>query len=97
MRSILLATAFVALAPVAFAQTNPNMAPMGGMSGPGAAGGMSTPGTMGGMNPPPRTATASAGQHVVGPPNPENCGTPDEPRPCPPLPRNPLPYFPPNR
>jgi hypothetical protein len=27
----------------------------------------------------------------------ENCGTPDEFRPCPPLPRHPLPYFPANR
>jgi hypothetical protein len=26
-----------------------------------------------------------------------NCGTPDEPRPCPPMPRHPLPYFPENR
>ena len=29
--------------------------------------------------------------------DPENCGTPDEPRPCPPMPRNPLQYFPANR
>ncbi len=27
----------------------------------------------------------------------ENCGTPDEPKPCPPLPRVPLPYYPANR
>jgi hypothetical protein len=31
------------------------------------------------------------------PPDPGNCGTPDEPRPCPPMPRNPLQYFPANR
>ena len=30
-------------------------------------------------------------------PNPENCGTPDEPKACPPLPRHPLPYYPANR
>jgi hypothetical protein len=96
MRSIILATAFVALAPLAFAQTNPNAGNMGGMSAPGTMGGMSSPRAMGGMNAPPRTTTASAG-HVVGPLDPGNCGTPDEPRPCPPLPRNPLPYFPPNR
>jgi hypothetical protein len=30
-------------------------------------------------------------------PDPENCGTPDEPRPCPPMPRHPLPYFPGSR
>ena len=27
----------------------------------------------------------------------ENCGTPDQFKPCPPLPRNPLPYYPANR
>lgn len=27
----------------------------------------------------------------------ENCGTPDDPKPCPPLPRHPLPYYPANR
>jgi hypothetical protein len=29
--------------------------------------------------------------------DPGNCGTPDDPRPCPPMPRHPLPYFPENR
>ena len=27
------------------------------------------------------------------PVNPANCGTPDEPKACPPMPRNPLPYY----
>jgi hypothetical protein len=27
----------------------------------------------------------------------ENCGTPDEPKSCPPLPRHPLPYYPGDR
>ena len=27
----------------------------------------------------------------------ENCGTPDQFKPCPPLPRHPLPYYPANR
>ena len=27
----------------------------------------------------------------------ENCGTPDEPKPCPPMPRVPLQYYPENR
>jgi len=27
----------------------------------------------------------------------ENCGTPDQPKPCPPMPRVPLPYYPANR
>ena len=26
-----------------------------------------------------------------------NCGTPDEPKPCPPMPRHPLPYYPANK
>ena len=34
---------------------------------------------------------------VTRPLDPENCGTPDEPRPCPPMPRHPLKYFPANR
>lgn len=29
--------------------------------------------------------------------NTNNCGTPDEPKPCPPMPRHPLSYYPPNR
>jgi hypothetical protein len=29
--------------------------------------------------------------------NQENCGTPDEPKACPPMPRNPLPYYPANK
>ena len=29
--------------------------------------------------------------------NTENCGTPDQPKPCPPLPRVPLKYYPANK
>ena len=29
--------------------------------------------------------------------SPENCGTPDQPKPCPPMPRVPLQYYPANR
>ena len=29
--------------------------------------------------------------------NTNNCGTPDEPKPCPPMPRHPLPYYPANK
>ena len=32
-----------------------------------------------------------------GPPNPGNCGTPDMPQACPPLPRVPLQYYPADR
>ena len=38
-------------------------------------------------SPPPGGAATSA----------ENCGTPDDPKPCPPLPRHPLPYYPANK
>jgi hypothetical protein len=40
--------------------------------------------------PPPRYARGPAN-------SPENCGTPDEPKPCPPMPRVPLPYYPATR
>jgi hypothetical protein len=33
----------------------------------------------------------------VGPPDPNNCGTPTTPEACPPLPRTPLSYYPANR
>ena len=39
----------------------------------------------------PGTGTAA------GPPDPDNCGTPDEPAKCPPMPRHPLNYYPANR
>jgi hypothetical protein len=32
-----------------------------------------------------------------GPPDPGNCGTPDMPEACPPMPRHPLPYYPANK
>ena len=37
---------------------------------------------------------AAAGDWVTHPLQPENCGTPDEPRTCPPMPRHPLPSSP---
>ncbi len=39
-------------------------------------------------HPPPASGPVGAG---------ENCGTPDDPKPCPPLPRHPLQYYPANR
>ncbi len=44
--------------------------------------------------PPQPTPRPYAGGQAA---NPENCGTPDEPKPCPPMPRHPLPYYPENR
>jgi len=45
----------------------------------------------------PRTMQQSAGQPRADASKAENCGTPDEPKPCPPLPRNNLTEFPRNR
>ena len=57
----------------------------------------------------PGTASARSGIHrraspipplstrMAGQPDPENCGTPDEPKACPPMPRHPLPYHPNNK
>jgi hypothetical protein len=50
---------------------------------------------------PPPPAPAYVGRPVPGSyasaPDSNNCGTPDEPKPCPPLPRVALPYYPANR
>jgi hypothetical protein len=106
MRRVILATAFVALTPLAFAQSN--TAPMGGMAAPGTPGsmgnmgGMSAPGAqgsmgnMGGMNSMGRTGASSAAP-MMGQASPGNCGTPDEPKPCPPMPRRALQNYPANR
>jgi hypothetical protein len=88
MRRMILAMAFMALTPLAFAQSSTGT--MGGMSGPG------TPGTMGGTNNMGRTGTSSA-MPMMGQAAPGNCGTPDEPKPCPPMPRRALQDYPPNR
>ncbi len=47
--------------------------------------------------PPPPPAYQGGQASGQAAPNPENCGTPDEPKPCPPMPRHPLPYYPANR
>jgi hypothetical protein len=51
-------------------------------------------GNMGNM--PDRATMPPAGQ-MAAPTGGENCGTPDEPKPCPPMPRHPLPYYPANK
>jgi len=66
-----------------------------------------------GYQPPPPPPYAGAPGPYAGPQGPyaggpgpyargpavsgENCGTPDDPKPCPQLPRHPLPYYPGNR
>ena len=84
MRPIILATALMALAPVTLAQTYPP----GDTAGPGPTGGTSY--YPSGPATPSRSAMNSQ-------PDPENCGTPDEPKACPPMPRRPLRTYPENR
>jgi hypothetical protein len=49
--------------------------------------------------PPPPPYAGRPGPYASGGPaySQENCGTPDEPKPCPPMPRVPLQYYPGNR
>ena len=83
MQRFILAMTLVALSSATFAQTNP---------GPAASGPAQPP--MSGMSGSHRAAPPGA---MAGQTAPENCGTPDEPKACPPLPRHPLPYYPPNK
>ena len=84
MRPIILATALMALAPAALAQSYPP----GHTAGPGPTDGSNHYAT--GPATPSRSAMNSQ-------PDPENCGTPDEPKACPPMPRRPLRTYPENR
>jgi hypothetical protein len=52
---------------------------------------------MGGMNNMPNGATMRPAGPMAAQPGAENCGTPDEPKSCPPMPRHPLPYYPANK
>jgi hypothetical protein len=83
MRHLILAAALMPLAHAALAQTN-----TGNMAAPAAPAQSSA-----------RPAMSGAGGTgwAIRPPDPDNCGTPDDPRPCPPMPRRPLQYFPANR
>jgi hypothetical protein len=86
MRYIILAAMLMAFAPAAYAQTNTgNTGNMGNMGG-----------GMGGMSQSNRSNMQSAGP-MASQGGGENCGTPDEPKACPPLPRHPLPYYPANK
>jgi hypothetical protein len=91
MRRFILATAAAfALAPTVFvplaiAQTYPSGSVP--MAGSGSAAAMpATGGTVGSTVPP---SLAAGG--------PSNCGTPDEPKACPPMPRHSLNYYPANK
>jgi len=96
MRRIILAAAFVVMAPVTFAQTS-----TGNMGGMGNAGVGNATGGMGGMNTMQNRGNMPASGQMAGQMSGqsggENCGTPEEPKSCPPLPRHPLPYYPANK
>jgi hypothetical protein len=84
MRSVLLATALAVLAPVAMAQTYApeSTTSSGQVAGTGYA---------------PTGPMASSQRPMTSQPDPDNCGTPDEPKACPPMPRRPLQTYPENR
>jgi hypothetical protein len=84
MRRLILAAAFSAFAPLAVAQTYaPATAPM---AAPGVTAAM--PATGGTVRPIPPTMSSGGS---------DNCGTPDEPKACPPMPRRALNYYPANK
>ena len=85
MRPVLLATALAVLAaPVALAQTYPPERTTG-------------PGQVAGTGYAPTDTMSSSQRPMTGRPDPDNCGTPDEPKACPPMPRRPLQTYPENR
>jgi hypothetical protein len=90
MRRFVLATAaFMTLAPLVHAQS-PTGTTGQGWSGSTAAPGAASPGNS--MNAPGGSTSAAIGQ-----PDPTNCGTPDEQKPCGPMPRKALNHFPSKR
>ena len=92
MRHIVLTIAMLAVAPAAFAQAYP---PSQTYSAPAASD------TDTGASGPAIRGQSQSGSSLSGVPtaqdSQENCGTPDEFKACPPLPRHPLPYYPANR
>jgi hypothetical protein len=84
MRQLLLAAAFCALAPMALAQTYAPAAP-------------AAPPPMPPQTSMPPGATMSSPMPMASSGGSDNCGTPDEPKPCPPMPRHPMRTYPPNR
>jgi hypothetical protein len=107
MRRILLAAAFTAITPVAFAQMSPGTSQGAyGATGAGSSGTMgnssgtmgNSSGSMGRTQDTSRSMASSANpSRMSGQPDPENCGTPDEPKACPPMPRRPLQHYPANK
>ena len=84
MRPYILAITLLALAPAAFAQTYP-------------PGGAANPGPTAGTGYYPSEPTTPSRSAMNSHPDPQNCGTSDEPKTCPPMPRRPLRTYPENR
>ncbi len=87
MRQFILAAAFCALAPMALAQTYPST----GSTAPAPGVPQTT------MPPAAPGSTMSTSRPMASAGGSDNCGTPDEPKPCPPMPRHPMRTYPPNR
>ena len=84
MRRIILGATLVLVPLAAFAQTYPPGPPSSRAPAPSYY--ANNPSD----NPP-------SSQSAMARPDPENCGTPDQPKACPPMPRRPLAYYPENR
>jgi hypothetical protein len=97
MRSIILAGALMAMAPLALAQPyTPGSATPPPPAGTTYSPNGSAPPVSAGDQGMPQSGMPS--QHVnQSQADPNNCGTPDEPKACPPMPRHSLNYYPPNR
>jgi hypothetical protein len=97
MRTIILAGALMAMAPLALAQpyTPGNATPPPPAGTTYSPNGSAPPVSAGDQGiPPSQMQSQNVNQSQ---PDPNNCGTPDEPKACPPLPRRPLASYPQNR
>lgn len=95
MRMIMLATMLAVVTPAAYAQT---YQPAPAQSTPAYP--STRPATYGGPSATDgadATSGKAVGQPASDQPDPDNCGTPDEPKPCPPMPSRPLRHYPVNR
>jgi hypothetical protein len=97
MRHVGLTIAMLAVAPTTFAQS---YAPSQTYSATSNYQSIPTDTDTNAFGPPMRGQSQSGSSHsgmATSQNSEENCGTPDEFKACPPLPRHPLPYYPANR
>jgi hypothetical protein len=91
MRALTLAAVAAILTPVACAPRYQQAYPAPYATSPAYG---SPPGPSGPYAQPYPGAYSAAPAGVVGQAEPGNCGTPEEPKSCPPMPRRALPYYP---